>query len=489
MNRLKKAIIIGAGMGGLATAIRLQSNGYQVFVFEKNPQPGGKLREKTLDGFRFDLGPSLFTRVDLVLELLNKSQHKTTLFEYERLNTLCHYFFPSGKNFQAPADTEAFIQAFFEEIGEPKANTRKFLSYARNINRIAGSVFLENSLHKVSTYLKKETLVSMLQLHKIDAFRSMYEANTSFFETQEAVQFFNRFATYNGSNPYQTPATLNLISTLEMQDGAFFPKNGMHQITQSLFETALNLGVTFSFNTPVNKIVVKDKVAVGIETDKDAFIPSDIVVSNMDAYFTYDILLQDKTKSQKIDQLERSGSALIYYWGMNTTFPSLDLHNIFFSEDYKQEFDCIFKDFRLSNDPTVYINITSKKRPLDAPEGMENWFVMINAPAKPELYTEEVIAQTKKVILTKLEKMLGRPVQQHIITEEVLTPGLIEKRTSSYKGALYGTASNSRFASFLRPPNFDKSYKNLYFCGGSVHPGGGIPLCLLSAKIVEKECV
>lgn len=489
MKRRKKAVIIGSGIAGLATALRLQIKDYQVVVFEKNENPGGKLREKTIDGFRFDLGPSLFTRADLVQELVALAGKSENYFQFKRLNTLCHYFFPSGKTFQAPADSAAFIDAFFEQVGEPKENTMRFLEKSKQINDIAGSVFLENSLHKASTYLKKKTLKSMLQLHKIDALRTMNQANSSFFNTPEAVQFFNRFATYNGSNPYQTPATLNLISTLEMNDGAFFPNEGMYQITQTLFQLALEKGVDFHFNTSVISIEHKHGKALGIKTANDEFISADVVVSNMDAFYTYDKLLNNKWKSSKIDKLERSGSALIFYWGMNTQFPELDLHNIFFSGNYKAEFDAIFTDFTISSDPTVYVNISSKMRESDAPIGMENWFVMINAPAKPEIYNKELLDSAKNAIIQKIESLLGKPIRKHIVAEEVLTPGLIEEKTYSYKGALYGTASNSRFSSFLRPPNFDKKIKNLFFCGGSVHPGGGIPLCLLSAKIVEKECL
>ena len=181
---------------------------------------------------------------------------------------------------------------------------------------------------------------------------------------------------------------------------------------------------------------------------------------------------------------ERSSSALIFYWGIKKTFATLGLHNIFFSEDYKAEFDAMFKQQAIHPDPTVYINISSKMQVSDAPQGCENWFTMINVPNNTGQNWDALIAEARKNIIKKLNKNLGIDLESLIENESILDPRTIESRTSSFRGSLYGTSSNSQFAAFLRHANFSKSIKNLYFVGGSVHPGGGIPLALLSAKIV-----
>lgn len=476
--------IIGSGVAGIATAIRLQARGFDVSVFEQSKEPGGKLKHKSIGKYRFDLGPSLFTRPELVEELLNIDGQKPN-FEYFTLHTLCNYFFENGKHLSASSDINTLAQTIEESIGEPKENIFKYLQYSNRINKIAGSVFLENSLHKLSTYLKASVWESMLQIHKIDAMRTMNKANSSFFKKQETVQLFNRYATYNGSNPYKAPATLNLISSLEFSEGAFLPKEGMVQISNSLYQKALKLGVKFEFESRVDKILLKNNKCIGIEV-KGKNIYSNLVVSNMDAYFTYSKLLNMEVKAKKIDKLERSGSALIFYWGVKGIHPKLDVHNIFFSSNYKKEFEYQFEKQEVFNDPTVYIHISSKLIKSDAPENCENWFVMINVPAKPELFTQENIQKIKNNIIAKIEKNIGYTIRENIEVEEILTPGLIESRTSSYKGALYGTSSNKKFSAFFRPANFTSKVKDLYFCGGSVHPGGGIPLCLLSAKIVNQ---
>jgi phytoene dehydrogenase-like protein len=204
----------------------------------------------------------------------------------------------------------------------------------------------------------------------------------------------------------------------------------------------------------------------------------------MDIYHTYKKLLPNEKHPEHLLKQEKSSSALIFYWGINTSFEQLNLHNILFSNDYKREFEGISGAKALYDDPTVYINITSKYCKTDAPQGMENWFVMVNVPHDNGQPWEQLVATCRANIIKKISKILKCDISTHIIEEANWTPPGIEQLTSSFKGALYGNASNNKMAAFLRHRNQSKDFKNLFFCGGSVHPGGGIPLCLLSAKIV-----
>ncbi|MEO1383240.1 MAG: NAD(P)-binding protein, partial [Bacteroidota bacterium] len=207
-----QAIVIGAGIGGLATAVRLRSQGYEVKVYEANAYPGGKLSEFDLQGYRFDAGPSLFTlpeEVDALFELTGKNPRD--YYSYETLDPITRYFFPDGTRLDAFADPARFAEEVEEKTGESQDRILSLLSKSRELYDITHHVFLERSLHKLDTYLRKETLQSILQLHKLDAFRSMNQANTQFFQDPRVVQLFNRYATYNGSNPYEAPATLNII--------------------------------------------------------------------------------------------------------------------------------------------------------------------------------------------------------------------------------------------------------------------------------------
>ncbi len=480
-----RVVVIGSGMGGLSAGIRLVSTGHEVTILERNSYAGGKLSEFSVNGYRFDAGPSLFTRPDLVKELFELcGENFEESFPYHRLQTLCHYFFEDGTRVQAPADIQLLAKELEDKIQVPAKKTLYHLKHAAELYNLTKPVFLDNSLHKFKTFFNRKAFRALFNLHKIDSLRSMFQSNNKRFKQPKAVQLFNRYATYNGSNPYKAPATLNLIAHLEYNLGAYLPANGMHQITESLVQLAKNKGVKFEFDTQVEKIKVKDKKVEGVEAN-GKFYEADVVVSNLDAYYTYLKLLENERVAEKILKQERSSSALIFYWGIGREFKELDIHNIFFAEDYRREFEAIFNTKTLYHDPTVYVHISSRLVSSDAPYGGENWFVMINAPAKRGLFTEEAIAITRKQILAKLERMLNKPVEKLIEAEAVLTPDEIDLKTGSYLGSLYGTSSNSRLAAFLRHPNFSKKIRGLYFCGGSVHPGGGIPLALLSGKIVS----
>ena len=278
---------------------------------------------------------------------------------------------------------------------------------------------------------------------------------------------------------------MSMIPHLEQYYGTFFPEGGMHSITKSIYQLALDLGIEFHFNSKVEKIIVQKKKAVGIFCNNKEYL-ADYIISNSDVVTTYRNLLKGQKSPEKTLQQPRSSSALIFYWGIKKEFPTLDLHNIFFSEDYKEEFEHIFEKNNVYKDPTVYINITSKENKDDAPKGCENWFVMVNVPSNTGQDWDRIIEKTRVAILRKLSASLSGNMEDLIEFETVLDPRLIESKTMSYQGALYGASSNNKFAAFLRHPNFSQKISNLYFCGGSVHPGGGIPLCLLSGKIVSE---
>ena len=482
---MAKVIVIGAGIAGIASAIRQAVKGHEVAVYEANAYPGGKLSEFRSGDFRFDAGPSLFTMPQYVDELFSLAgKIPKDEFTYEKLETVCRYFYEDGTRINAWANRDKLAEEIALKTKDPASSVHQFLDYSARIYAITHSIFLEKSLHQLRSFLNRETLKALFRFPKIDPFRSMNAANTDFFKDDKTIRFFNRYATYNGSNPYKAPATLNIIPHLEQHFGAYFPKGGMAAITQSLVKLAENLGVKFNYHARVDEILVEDKEVKGIRLNGEN-LPADRVISNMDIWFTFRQLLKKEVAPKRILNQERSSSALIFYWGMKAEFPELDLHNIFFSEDYKKEFAAIWELQSIDVDPTIYVNISAKYQTDDAPKGAENWFVMINVPANTGQNWDELIAAARKNIIDKLSRMLNREIAPLIVTEELLDPRSIEQKTASYQGSLYGTSSNNQFAAFLRHANFSSKIKDLYFVGGSVHPGGGIPLALLSAKIVD----
>lgn len=483
----EKAIVIGAGVAGLASAIRLAVQGFQVEVFEKNSYPGGKLSHFTLGDYQFDAGPSLFTQPQNIVELFQLANEPIEdYFAYEALPISFKYFYEDGTIVNAYTQQEKLVAEFAKKLGEDEQAVKQYLQQSASIYNNIGTLFLNYSLHKKSTLLRAPIRKALAATKAKYLFKTMHQLNEQSFKNEKTVQLFNRFATYNGSNPYQAPGMLCLIPHLELTEGTFYPKGGMISITNALHKLALKTGVQFYFNTSVERIIHPENKVQGVVVSGENKY-AQLVVSNMDVYFTYKNLLGDPNKAQQILKQERSSSAFIFYWGMKKEFKELELHNIFFSNDYKAEFNNLFNTKQLYEDPTVYINITSKCEPgLQAPIGKENWFVMINVPANIGQDWQAYKVAAKQQIINKLNRILQTNIEPFIEVETVLDPVLIESRTASYMGSLYGTSSNSKMAAFLRHPNFTNAIKGLYFVGGSVHPGGGIPLCLKSAKIMSE---
>ncbi|MCU0387238.1 MAG: phytoene desaturase family protein [Chitinophagaceae bacterium] len=484
MDNRKHAIVIGAGIAGLASSIRLSCMGWRVSVFEKNSYPGGKLSSFDQDGYRFDAGPSLFTQPQNIEELFAFAGEPIDhYFKYQRVPVTCTYFFSNGKKLTAWAERKKFADEMHSVLGEPRENIYNYLDNASELYENVGELFLKHSLHRPGDFSVKEIAKALQTVKFPHLFKTLGHYNGSVFATPEAAQLFNRYATYNGSNPYSAPAMLSLIPHLEMNEGTFYPEGGMISITNALYQLALKKGVAFFFDSPVDSIKTEKGKVEGVYAG-GAFYGADMVVSNQDVYFTYKHLLKQEAKAAKLLKQERSSSALIFYWGIGRNFEQLGLHNIFFSADYQEEFRHIFQTGDVWHDPTIYINITSKMEAGLAPEGKENWFVMVNVPANRGQNWEALKPQVRKAVINKLSTALQADIAALIETEAVLDPIAIEAKTRSYMGSLYGTSSNSRFAAFLRHPNFSKDIKGLFFVGGSVHPGGGIPLCLRSAAIM-----
>lgn len=474
------AIIIGSGLGGLAIAIRLARQEISVDVYESSERAGGKISERNLGEFRFDTGPSLLTLPEMVLELLDDDLR----FPIRKLEIITNYFYPDGTQVSAYSNLQKLAEEINEKLKVPASKVISYLQKAATIWELTSDLFIFGSFHRIKNLMNLKSLKILLNFQQLHAFTSLHGFNKHELGEKRLVQMFDRYATYNGSDPYQTPGTLSVISHLEHNLGAFIPEGGMFQVTESLVKQALRLGVIFHFGQSVRKVETGNGKVSGAWLDS-GFVPADIVVSDVDIHRFYSSLLPDKKRLAKINREERSSSALIFYWGIKGVFPELDIHNIFFSANYQEEFRHLFGVKDLYIDPTVYIYISSKYNKTDAPEGCENWFVMINAPADVGQNWNEMINQARRNIQEKLERMLGKKLSDCVICEEILSPAGIYNQTGSVNGSIYGSSSNSSYSSINRHANFRRDISGLYFVGGSTHPGGGIPLCLSSARIVD----
>ncbi|HOX83121.1 MAG TPA: phytoene desaturase family protein [Chryseolinea sp.] len=481
---MKNCAVIGSGIAGIASAIRIAAMGLKVDVFEANDYPGGKLREQRADGFRFDMGPSVFTMPHLIDELFTLcGKNPRDYFSYTRLPTSFKYVFEDGTQINAYGNEDLLAKEIALKTKDSEESFRKYLRDISAKYEITKEVFIENSLHILKNYFTERVFKGLLNFHKIGAFESMDQANRRFFKDPNLVQLFNHYAFYVGSNPMVAPATLNMIQHLVIDKGTYIPDRGMYSLVQALVKLAEEIGVTFHYNTKVEEIIVKEGRATGIRIGADRILLYDRIVNNMDVYHAYNRLLPNEKKPKRILSQPKSSSILGFYWSVKGQHRQLGVHNMLFSKDEHAEYKAVFETGTICDDPSVYISVTSKHVKDDAPAGCENWFVIVIAPNDMGQTWDELVAKTKVNVLAKVKRLLG--ITPEIEHEFVLTPTMIKENYSSAFGAVFGNSSNSKFAAFLRHSNKSK-VKGLYFVGGSVHPGAGIPMCLNSAKIMAK---
>lgn len=482
----KKVIVVGAGLGGLSAAIYLARSGFQVKVYEKNNQAGGKVNRYNDRQYCFDTGPTLLTMPFVVDHLFDSAgSARANMLQFLPMEPICRYFWLDGSILDASADPEKMSAALGQLSQSDGSNYPQFLAYTKRIYDVAADLFLFTPIHELDLLLKRLRFTQMLRFYQIDSLRTMHQSISGFFKNSKIIQLFDRYATYNGSNPFQAPATLNIISYVEFGLGGYYIRGGMYQLVQALVSLAERLGVKIYTDTRVEKIVHSDRVKGVLCSGQ--FAPADYVVCNADVVAAHNELIEGYERHRrKLSRLEPSLSGLVFLWGVSETHPQLAHHNIVFSSDYRREFRQIFKEQQVPDDPTVYIAISGKTDPQHAPARGENWFVLVNTPYLTA--TQDwagAIDATRAAIFKKLDQ-LGVNIKNRIETERVLSPLDFFNMYNSNRGSIYGISSNSRMTAFRRPANKSRQISGLYFTGGSTHPGGGIPLVIASGRMVAE---
>ena len=486
---MKKTIIIGAGLGGLSAACRLAKSGFDVTILEKNENVGGKVNLVEVKGYKFDTGASLLTMKHVfedLFEFCGKSIED--YLEIEPLEPICRYFWSDGTKFDAFQNIGKTENEIEKISPEDVKNFKDYLADSRLKYEIAERTFLSKSLNDLPELI---TLNNLPDLLKISTLKTLDKHNKSYFKSDKLQQLFNRFATYNGSSPYKTPATFALIPFVEFGLGAWYVKGGIYQIPLSLEKLAKELGVKFQFKSDVKEIVVKHGKVCGVKLSDNKLIESDFVISNADAIETYKNLIEKRKRriytDKKLKKIEPSCSGFVLLLGTNKKFGQLAHHNIFFSDDYKAEFNSIFDQKRPAENPTIYICATSKTDKTQVPENSENLFILINAPYTSSKTDWKKEAKSyRNLIIKKLEKFGLQELEKSVEFEHYITPEDFEKKYRANRGSIYGVSSNGIFSAFMRVPNKAKDIENLFFVGGTTHPGGGMPLVLLSGKMAAE---
>lgn len=475
--------VIGAGLGGLSAAIHLARRGHDVHIFERNNTAGGKMNIRTAEGYRFDTGPSLLTMPSVVDELFSAAGcNRKDFFDIVPIDPLCRYFYPDGTVLDAHAEIERMVQSIAAVSKRDAEAYRRFYAYSKRIYDITAEVFLFTPIHEWQRLLRARYVPTLLNLPRIDALRTMHQSVSAFFSDPRIVQLFDRYATYNGSDPFRAPATLNIIPYVEYGIGGYYIRGGLYRLVESLLSLAQKLGVQVHTNAEVQRILYRDKRVVGVHVHGETYT-ADAVVCNADVVEAHTHLLSLPQRTKKLQALEPSISGMVFLWGVNKSHPQLMHHNILFSDDYRREFAQIFNQHIAPNDPTVYVSITSKSDTGHAPPGCENWFVLLNMPYLVDgQHWEQAVESTRRAVLQKLRNN-GLDIAAHIEHETVFTPQDFYALYGSNRGSIYGISSNSQLTAFRRPPNRSRDIQGLFFAGGSTHPGGGVPLVLLSGSM------
>ncbi|GAB4526624.1 MAG: phytoene desaturase family protein [Anaerolineae bacterium] len=480
-------VIIGAGIGGLSAAIRLAAAGQRVIVLEKNAETGGKMSQISAGGFRWDTGPSVITMRHVFEDLFRTAGRD--LDDYLQLlpiDPLTRYFWQDGTMLDATSDLTRMAAEIEKFNPRDVEGYLAYLAYAARIHRITGPVFIYDQPPTPASFAR----VPITEWLNADPLRQMHTAINGFVKSPKLRQLLGRFATYVGGSPYAAPATLNVIAHVELTGGVWYPRGGVYSIAAAMTRLAQEIGVEICTNTPVKRILTEQQQVRGVELANGEQIMTTQVIANVDVTTVFRHLLPETPVNRKrlisLEAYEPSCSGFILLLGVEGHYPTLAHHNIFFSQDYRAEFQAIFKDQVVAQDPTVYLAITSKTDPAHAPADHENWFILVNAPPlSANVDWPKLAPQYRELVLNRLASA-GYNIRAKIRHEYVLTPVDLQTMTGAWRGALYGPSSNSKWTAFRRPHNRSPQVKGLYFAGGTTHPGGGVPMVTLSGKVAAE---
>jgi 1-hydroxy-2-isopentenylcarotenoid 3,4-desaturase len=486
----QRVIIIGAGIGGLATANLLAKAGYKVTVYEKNSQPGGRAGSMKIDGFTFDTGPSWYLMPEVF-------EHYFSLFgrsieqelDLVRLTPAYKVFFENDDPVVVTGNSH-IDAAMFESI-EPGAGAslEKYVEKSNDIYRLSLKHFLYTNFSSVRDFMKSDIIrrghvMSKLAIMPIDSYVQ------KFVKDRRLRQILEYPMVFLGSSPFSAPAIYSLMSALDFREGVFYPRGGLYTIIEQLMTLGKQLGVAYVYDSPVARIVTENKQATGIVLQDGTHVNADIVISNADLHFTETQLLEAESRSYPSsywDKREASPSALLMYLGVKGKLPELEHHNLFFVDDWKQNFDDIYKDKKLPDPASLYICKPSATDAGVAPKGSENVFVLVPLPSGVSL-DGKALEKAADGYLALIEKVTGvADLRKRLVVKQLFGPDDFVDTFNAWQGTALGPSHILRQSALFRTPNKSRKLGNLYYVGGSTTPGIGLPMCLISAELVYKR--
>jgi 1-hydroxycarotenoid 3,4-desaturase len=491
--RSSHVAIIGAGIGGLVAALELARAGFAVTLLERQPHPGGKMREVETAGRQIDAGPTVFTMRWVFDRIF--SDAGTTLADHltlKPLERLARHAWSDSERLDLFADVERSADAIGKFAGAAEAQGfRDFCRRARNVYATLEEPFIRSAQPTAVSLALGAGLKGLGDLWWISPFTTLSRALEDHFRDSRLRQLFGRYATYCGSSPYLAPATLMLVAHVE-QEGVWVIEGGLYRLAQVLSDLAIKAGATVRYGADVAEVLTSGGKATGVRLATGEQISADAVVVNADSAAVADGLLGRNITSavSRLPKSQRSLSAMT--WAMTAATDGFPLvrHNVFFSRNYAAEFDDIFQRSRVPTEPTVYVCAQDRGDDgLISDTGPERLLVLINAPANGDSHTfpEAEIASCAERTFAQLARS-GLRINRAAGAPVVTTPEIFNRLFPATGGALYGGASHGWAASFSRPSARSR-IPGLYLAGGSVHPGPGVPMAALSGWLAAAHIV
>ena len=489
MTEKKSAVIIGAGIGGIATAIYLAKNRYSVTVFEKNSTLGGRCGQMIRDGHRFDLGATMLVMPEIYQEIFKSLG--IPLFannEIKPLDNLYKIYFDNNDVLAFTTDKEK-MKIQLEKI-EPGSfeKSLKYVADGYEIFQIGMNKLIGRNFDNIFQFVNFKNVGMLI---KLKTYISNWRYVKKFFRNSHLRMAYTFQNIYVGQSPFDSPALFSMVPAAELTEGSFFPKGGMYTIVKNLLSEAVSSGVIFHYNEPAIKIRVTGNKAESIIFENGSEVKADIIVANADLPYVYRKLLPDRGKSRRLDRMKYSCSAICFHWGLDKVYSQLGHHSVFLSDEFREGLDRIFKDKSISDHPSFYIHAPVRTDPTAAPDNQDTLSFIVgagNIDKKKKQDWDDLKKETRKAVIQRLKQLGLEDIEEHIKFEICYTPECWESACNISRGSVFGSlAHNLLQMGYFRPHNQHSHYKNLYFVGGSTHPGNGIPNVLLSAKLTAER--
>ena len=488
MSEMKKTVIIGAGIGGITTAAFLAQKGYPVDVYEKNSTAGGRCGQLIHDGHRFDLGATMLMMPDIY-----RSVFKSLGLNFEEsvrikpLENLYRIYFDDNRMLAFTSDQERMKEQV-EKI-EPGSypRSRKYVLKGYSIYKESFNKLINRNFYNLFEFIN---LKNIPLLFRIKAFTPHFRYTRRFFNHPHLLMAYTFQNIYVGQSPFNSPALFSMVPAAELTEGSFSPvSGGMFAVVSTLIETAVAAGARFHFSSPVDKILISGKKADGIKLHDGSVINADIVIANADLPYVYRKMLPDKRKSRHLDRLNYSCSAICIHWGLDKQYPQLGQHSVFLSDGFRKGLDTIFRGKSVSATPSFYVHAPTRTDPASAPQGGDTLSVIVAAghlDSKHPQDWESLKVVAREAVIDRLERIGLKDLREHIKFEIAYTPEDWQSACNISRGSVFGSLGHNIFQmGYFRPHNRHDKYKNIFFVGGSTHPGNGIPNVLISARLTS----